>query len=797
MKTVSNIAVLFFLCFLTSPLWSMPLTIRGQVTTSEGAIIEVGNVLLLHPMDSSLLAGALFEQGVFEVQEVQWRSFILKITSLGCETYTRKVDIKEKVAAVYDLGVIQLQSQMLNAVEVIGKQPLFKQHGTDLVVNVANSSLQNAGTTLDVLRQSPKVFVNSANQVSVVGKGAALLYIDGQQIPSNASLEQLSSGDIKEIQIIENPSAKYDAAGNAVINIITQKRAIEGYKIGIRQELEKRTYWRQYYQTNAYLRRDRWMWQFSYGVRPFRHLGQEYYTRTYDLGNQQVEIDNQFDNTLDILGQDYSFKTSFQATTNSELGLQYQGQAREGDKDAINRNTYFEDQQPFFLLNSTVKGPYQQANNTFSLYYDLQLDSLGSNLNLSAQYATFALERLEFIDQLYTQANSSRSINWRTDNESDIAVSTVQLDYANRSTAGTTWNAGLKNAYITNSSGLEFASQTAEGNYEIESAGSNEYDYDENILAGYVDLQKTIGPWNVQLGIRTEWTRTQGTSKATENQTLIDRQYLNVFPSFSASNTFAEDLKLQVDYNYRIQRPRFQDLNPFALFVDSLASLRGNPDLQPALTHNLSAMLKYKSYSLSINYAHIQDRISMLMEVADPENPGAVSLMRDNIDYGTLYAASLTLPFNTKGWQSYNVLGARLEQHYYPDEGIQVVNQQAGYYLFSRQSFAVTTTTKLDLSYQYTSPRVDGIYLDNPISNFGFSLSQSLWHKQLNLSFVVNDLFNKFRFTGISTFNNAHLRYLSAGDMRSFKVVLNWDFGKLGSGAFKNKKISQSELNRF
>ena len=797
MKIISSIIAAIFCFFSSTPLLSATVTLIGEVHNESGTPVEMGNVLLLSPLDSTLLTGDLFEQGKFQLEGVQLETFILKVSALGYTDYFQLVDLSEIMESTIDLGVIQLAWGMLSIVEVVGKQTVFEQRGSELVVNVANSSLQNAGSSLDVLRQSPKLFVNNANQVSVVGKGTALIYIDGQLIPSNASLDQLSSADIKEIQIIENPSARYDAAGNAVVNIITRRNAVEGYKIGFRQEFEKRTYGRQYFQTNAYLRKSRWMWQLSYGIRPFRHLGQEYYNRTYNFDTQLIEIDNRFDNTLNILGHDYSFKTAFKISAKAEVGLQYQGQFRKGEKDAVNRNHYLENRNTLFHLNSTVQGPYSQGSNTLSLYYDLQFDSLGSNLKLSAQYANFDLERLEYIDQTLTRSVTSRDINWRTDNKSDLAVSTLQADYSDHNQLGLVWNVGLKNAYITNQSKLEFASRDANGRYKILSFGSNDYDYDENILAGYIDLQKTVGPWSLQAGLRTEWTRTQGISMATENEVLIDRDYLNVFPSISASRVLTDDLSLQLDYNYRIQRPRFQDLNPFALYVDSLASLRGNPDLLPALTHSVSSLIKFKSFSLNLNYSHIQKRISTLIEITDPENPGAFSFLRDNIDYGTLYSAALTLPFNWKGWQSYNVLGARLEQHYYPDEGMQVVNQQAGYYLFTRQSFALWPSTKLDISYQYTSPRVDGIYLDNPISNFGFSLNQSFWKKQLNASFVVNDLFNKFRFTGISTFDDTLLRYLSAGDMRSFKIVLNWDFGKLGSAAFKNKKISQAELNRF
>lgn len=789
-------------------LWLMSAQLVGQTQTSSfyqlqgivqdetGRPIEVGNLLLLSPKDSSLITGMLFQEGVFEIAGIRPTSFLLKISALGYADHYQSI-VNKTHDPVIDLGTIYLGLHLMEGVEVVARQPLFTERGENVVVNVSQTSLNSVGTAMDVLRLSPKVFINSGNQISVIGKGAALVYIDGQLTPSNQVLGVLSSADIKEIEIIENPAAKYDAAGNAVINIITKNRTIEGYKIGLVQELEQRTYFRSYFKANAYVRLSKWMLQASYGIRPFRHLGQEYYARTYDFDQASIHIDNRFDYTLNILGHDYSFKTTYQLSPIAELGIQYQGQARDGDKDATNRNQYRENGLPGFTLNSTVTGPYRQQNNTLSFYYDQKLDTLGSNLRLTGQYANFVLNRLEYIDQQLSQDGSLSAINWRTYNTNAIDISSFQLDYQKVLVNGMQVGAGAKNAYIANQSRLDFSDLRDNGEYQLVGAASSDYDYDENILAAYTELSGQVGPWSYKMGLRAEWTKTNGIAGADEGGISISKNYLNVFPSASISRNLAEDWTFNAAYNYRVQRPRFQDLNPFVLYVDSLASLRGNPDLVPAYTHSLASTIKYKSFGLNLNYSHIQDRISTLIEVTDPERPAAFSFIRDNIEYATLYAASLTLPFQYKWWNSYNVIGTRFEAHHLLDNEVMTINQQAGYYLFTQQTFQLPADFKLTVNYQYTSPRVDGIYLDNPISNFGFTLSRKFFHQQLTVNMVANDIFNKYRFTGISTFDNTLLNYLSAGDMRSFRLALHWDFGKLGTNVLDEKKISKAELNRL
>lgn len=777
-------------------LTSKPYQLQVKIQDKTGHPLEVGNLLLLSLQDSSLIGGALFQDGCIKMEDIEATAFLLKISALGYEDYYQQI-VNKTHAPILDIGIIHLSLQLMNGVEVVARQPLFKARGENVVVNVAQSSLSSAGTAMDVLRLSPKVFINSGNQVSVIGKGAALVYIDGQLTPSGQVLGVLSSADIKEIEIIENPSAKYDAAGNAVINIITKNRTIEGYKIGLVQELEQRTYFRSYFKANAYLRLSKWMLQASYGIRPFRHLGQEYYARRYDFDQQHIHIDNKFDNTLSILGHDYSFKSTYQLSPRTDIGIQYQGQARKGEKDAINQNQYQENGLPAFALNSTVTGPYHQQNNTLSFYYDQSLDSLGSHLRLTGQYANFALNRLEYIDQQLAQKGKLSAINWRTYNTNAIDISSLQADYQKAWINGMQLSFGAKNAYITNQSRLDFSNLRANGEYQLVGSASSDYDYDENILAAYSDLSGSLGAWRYEVGLRAEWTKTHGIAGGEEGGTHIAKNYLNIFPSLSISRNIAKDWTFNGAYNYRVQRPRFQDLNPFVLYVDSLASLRGNPDLVPAYTHSLASTLKYRSFALNLNYSRVQDRISTLIEVTDPERPAAFSFIRDNIEYATLYAVSLTLPFQNKWWSSYNVMGARKETHYLLDNEVMTVNDQAGYYLFTQQTVQLPLDLKLTLNYQYTSPRVDGIYLDNPISNFGFTLSRKFFHQQLTVNLIANDIFNKYRFTGISTFDNTLLNYLSAGDMRSFRLALHWDFGKLGTHALGEKKISKAELNRL
>ena len=685
----------------------------------------------------------------------------------------------------------------MEGVEVIARQKLIEKRGDNVIVNIANTSLSNSGTAMDVLRNSPKIFINSANQISIIGKGNALIYVDGQLIASNQILESLSSIDLKEIEIIENPSAKHDAAGNAVINIVTKSKNMEGFKIGFTQELEKRKYFRSYSKVNSYFKISRFMFQASYGIRPFTRGGREHYFRTYEHNNELVEIDNKLEYARKIVGHDYSFKSSYELGTSSMIGLQYSGAYSDAEKDALNKNIFNENGELAFRMNTGITGPYDQQNNTINLFYENKLDTLGSNIFISGQYSTYDLNRLENINQKLERNENTSVQKMRTYNINNIDVMTFQLDYDKNLPSGIKLIGGVKNAYITNLSILNFDTEQADGTLLANPLLSNDYDYTENVLASYGEFKWGKNTLKATIGLRGEWTRSEGISGDGSEGELFSKNYFNVFPSTSVTKTFSKNISATLNYNYRIQRPTFQDLNPFTFYVDSLVSLKGNAELIPEYSHSINTAFTYKNFTLDLNYTYTKDKINTIIEIPDLKNPSVFAFIRDNIENTNMLSSSLTFPINKKWYSSYNVIGGRIEVHNYLDRGNVITNQQAGYYLYTNQSIQLPGDVKLEIIYQYTSPRVDGIYRDNPISAFSIAASRKFFNNHLSVRLLGNDVFDKYKFTGISTFNDIKMDYLSEGDWHFIKLSLNWDFGKLGVGNFRDKKISKDELQRI
>jgi len=281
------------------------------------------------------------------------------------------------------------------------------------------------------------------------------------------------------------------------------------------------------------------------------------------------------------------------------------------------------------------------------------------------------------------------------------------------------------------------------------------------------------------------------------NKSNINNDYQNLFPSASIQTVLNEKLTAGISYNYRIQRPSFQDLNPFTFFADSLVSFRGNPLLQPEYSHNASATFDFKKMNLSFNYAYTKDKINTIVILPNEDEPAIFDFFRDNTISTRLYAANLSFPLQNKWYSSYTTLTTRLDDHRYFDRDIAASNKSLGFDIQSNHTFYLPQDFTFELFLKHNSPRVDGIYTDQSISMVSFGLSRSFFNNTFTARFYANDIFKGFRFKGTYDVYDNEWTYLSAGDFRYAKLSLNWNFGKLGTNKLHNKHLYNSELNRI
>ncbi|MEM8523407.1 MAG: outer membrane beta-barrel family protein [Bacteroidota bacterium] len=779
---------------ISNAIFAQGIHIQVNIQDIQHTPIEIGNVLLLSPRDSTVLDGDLFYDGKVKLSTNYSGEALFKITALGYTDYYQRIQLEK---TDLNLGIIRLERYTLNEVTVLGRSQIAEQKGGTLVVNIENTALENIGSAMDVLRNTPKVNLARGNQVEVVGKGTALIYLDGQLITSVELLNSLISSDLKTIEVIENPSAKYDAAGQAIINIQTKKKTLEGFKIGLTQEVGKGRFGRSLTNIDSYYRTGKFLFQAAYGYNPAKFWMINEYGRTYEHLGNNVEIDNTYPVHYFRKKHQYNFKTLFQLSEKSEIGLNYTGNSTDGDREGNSRNRYFENEVLLSKINVENNGPYQQQNNIYHLYYNHQLNEKGASLSAAAQHADYYFERFENIYQVVERANSFSESNLRTTNKNDIQVRSLQLDYSNPLSSKLTLESGFKVANILNGSLLNFEDLEEDGTYTSFALFSTDYEYEENILALYSQVTWKNEKVSANFGLRGEWTMNEGLAVKENGENMVENNYKNLFPSASIQTTLNENLKAGLSYNYRIQRPAFQDLNPFTVFADSLVSFRGNPLLQPEYGHNLSANLAIKSFNISLNYNYTKDKINTIVILPNEETPAIFDFFRDNTIGTRLYAVNLSFPLQNKWHSSYTTLTARLDDHRFFDRDVARSNVRAGYNIRSNHTFYLPKDFTLELYLQYASPRVDGLYTDSSVSAVSFGISRKFLNNALTARLFANDIFRGYQFQGTYDVYDNEWTYLNAGDFRFVRFSLNWNFGKLGTSKLHNKHLKDSELNRI
>ena len=787
----------FLFLFVFQYIFAQKATITGKVTNTTNKSIELGNVIALSAIDSSIIKGELFMDGNFKIFEIEENDFLLKITALGFSDYFQTIH-RSNNDTLINAGTIQLKANTaLKEVEVVSKIPLFERDGEKVKVNVENSALSNIGTVLDVLRKSPTVQVNSNDDVSVFGKGQAIIYLDGMQIASTDILKTISSTEIKEIEIIANPSAKYDASGKAVINIITKKNNLEGYN----GNLIHNTLYGKYLFTYSGLRfnykRKKWSTFISYGFPHGKWWSSDQYYRYFKNNDSTItEMKNNLVTVSDqVNSNNYRAGITYAIDTSSAIGFQYNGFYSQNRNTTENVNDVFKNSLPQFSLETHTVSKPKTINNSANINYTKKLDTLKSEFTVAIQYGNFLSKNLDEITQeLFAGTTTSEQLK-RNKGENNIQIYTAQADLTKAFNKKWKLESGLKESYIVNQSELNFENYSANGEWISDPAYFNGYKYDENISAGYSQLRFSKNKINARIGARVEYTMSDGFSKITGLK-VIDREYFNVFPSAFFGYDFTKDLNTSIAYSSRITRPTFQDMNPFINYIDSLSSFRGNPYLLPAYTHSLEASLIYmKEASLTFSYARTNGALNLVVDKITGTD--AFTAITKNLDYSETYSAGITIPYELSWWTTYNYFGYMTNTFVYGSNGSVIQNKKPMFYISLYDEFRVKKWFSTEITFEYTSSGVDGIFGFKPFYNLSANIKKTFFKDKLTCRFIASDILSTAYNRSFSKVEGFDVNYISRQTTHYFVLALNYRFGKLKGNDFKDKTVNQEEYNRI
>lgn len=770
--------------------------ISGIVKSEQNQNIEFGNVIALSIKDSVLIKGAPFQDGTFNLGPLYNDSILLKITSVGYSDFFRIIIRPNKDSLLQTELITLLQGKSLSEITVTAKTPMFEADGEKVKVNVENTALNNAGNALDVLKRSPGVNVSTSDIVSVFGKGTAIIYLDGMIVSTVDILKALPSTDIKTIEIINNPSAKYDAGGRAVINIITVKNNLQGYNGNL---IQNTLYIKSIFSYTGlrlnYTKR-KWTTNLSLGTSKGEQWSSDIYKRYYksnDTLNTSM-INSIYDTQKFTDVYYYRAGLNYRPDSLTTIGFQYNGYYDSKNNYSQNTNSILSNSIAQYSLNTSTHSRPIVVNNSCNGNYIRKLDTLGSELFVAAQYGSFNLKTTSNIHQETTLNDSIVTSAKRNLNTNSINIFGAQIDFTKVFNQKWKLESGIKETYIDKSSDITFQNYSqqkwvSDPNYK------NGFSFSENILAAYSELRYKKNKFNSRIGIRAEYTKSDGFSKIL-NQNIINREYVNYFPSAFIGYDFTKDLTTSLTLSSRINRPTFQDLDPFINYIDSVTSFRGNPYLLPEYTNSIEASLIYmKEANLTIGYNNTQGAMRLVVDKLN-DSTDAFTATTKNLNNSETYSFGITIPYELKWWTTANYFGYFINNFTYQLNNELIKNNKSTYSIYLYNEFRAKKYFSFEITYEYTSPAVDGIFTSNSFSMLSATFKKNFFKDKLTCRITASDILKSYIMSGGSNIPLYNLNYESRTSTNYFLLALNYKFGKLKNNDYKNRTVNQEEFNR-
>ena len=633
--------------------------VTGKALQADSKPADFATVTLHKAVDSTVVTGAITgEDGQYEIKNVPNGRYFLQLTLIGAGTVHSPefdMDGTDKVLEPLQLGE---QSQALKQVTITARRKTIEVKADKTIMNVEGTMNSTGLSALELLRKAPGVTVDNNENINVKGKNNVKVMIDGRDVPLDgkdlsALLKGTQAADIDNIEIISNPSAKYDAAGNAgIINIRLKKNKslgtngnfnIEGIygetpKGGLSLSLNNRS--KKFNTFGSYNNHyGRWHNEQNF-VREQNgsYFDQEAKSYNNSLWNSFRTGADWFINdkhTVGVLVNGSLDNGNWNNTSNTRIGLL-------SNPDEVTS-----------LLNATNTIDGQRYDLNMNLNYRYT-DTSGRSLNVDVDRGGYRIKGQSYQPNFYTSPTNafpSYSRIFTNETPTNIDIYTGKVDYEQQLWKGTL-GAGAKIANITTDNTFDFY-QVIENTEVLDTTVSNRFIYEERTVAAYVNYNRKFGKkLNVQTGLRLENTNYMGdlVSVNSQNGKQVKNDYTKLFPSAAVTYSFNEKMGLNATYSRRIDRPSYQDLNPFQFKLDELTYQLGNERLRPQFTNAFEIAPTYNGYPVvSLGYSKTKDVFTQVLAPA-PDNPNATFITNENIADQRNLSASLNIPTPFAKW---------------------------------------------------------------------------------------------------------------------------------------------------
>lgn len=726
--------------------------ITGIITDSENKTISTATVVLLKKADNSLVQSAITdESGRFSLEKIDTGIYALKVTMLGYNAYSRDISVTGNNIDIKDIKLVAKDNRM-KEVTVKGQKPLIEVRADKLIVNVENSAVNAGSSALEILSRTPGVNVDQNDNISIKGKQGVNVMIDGKNMVVSGTdlanmLKSMPSSNISQIEVISNPGARYDAAGTAgIINIRTKRDRNMGLSGSVNASYAQGVYPKyngginlnyrnkkvSAYVSYNYSRR----WWFNY-----LDLDRKFYTENNDALQFQYKQENfmkmPMDNHSGSFGLDYSIgKRTIVGVAGTAGNTAFERETSNISR-ALNGNEEL-------IYNFITAGGQTQDYNNYSANASLRhgFNDKGEKLDIDLDYARYWNTSIQNFETLYTNADGSLyqpNYFMRAEMNGITQIRAFKADYSLPFENNATFDAGVKATYVTSDNEPLFYEKTI-GDYALDTKRSNHFIYRENINAGYLNYNKKWEKWSTQIGLRMENTNVEAEQITLDS--LYEISYTQLFPSFAVQRNLNEKHDIGITLSRRIQRPNYEQLNPFRFFIDNTTYKQGYPYLRPALTYaaELSHTFK-KRFITSVGYSNTTDNITEVIQPSDTEDSVTVQTNK-NLASMNSFSISASYPIQvTRWWNSMNNITGWYAHFTGFVANTRLNNGSPAFSAYSHNNFSLGKGYRAELTFWYQSQQVYGFFDLKSMWTLGAGIQKTVLKEQGTIRLSANDIF--------------------------------------------------------
>jgi iron complex outermembrane receptor protein len=782
--------LLLLLLLTTATLFSKSQQINGFAKDEGGIPLNGATVSIIKTADSSTIKLAVTQaNGSYSFSGIKEGNYKVLVTYIGYRpSSSLKFSFNSSDVTVQEIKLSKIPGS-LNNVTITAQKPMVEVKADKTILNVEGTINAVGSNVLELLRKSPGVLLDKDDNISLAGKNGVQIYIDGRPTPLSGQdlanyLKSLQSSQIEVIELITNPSAKYDAAGNAgIINI----RLIKNKSLGINGFVNAG--WNigtsSKYNAGASLNYR------NKNINIFSNYSFSYAPNEQNFTIKRTLSDSLFDQqgTILDLRKSHNFKIGADYFLNKKntIGVMINGIFSDPTSTSYSKT---------FISNTRVvtvdqiliadnNNGMKKHNTNINLNYNYT-DPKGTNFVINADHGSYNLNSDQLQRNYYYDASGQVKMNsviYHMFSPSQININSIKADYEQNFMKGKL-GFGAKSARVKTDN--DFQRYNVNGLIEdIDKDRSNHFIYKENINAGYVNYNRQYKKFMLQAGLRVENTVSEGLSNGLKfnssnyipNISSFRRSYTDLFPGAAVTFNKNPEKQWSLSYSRRIDRPAYQDLNPFEFKLDEYTFMKGNINLRPQYTNSFGVAHIYKyKLNVALNYSHVKDLVTQIIDTAEKSK---AFISRKNLATQDIASLSVSYPFQYKSYSLFTSIGSNYSK-YKADFGTgrKVDLGAFGFNFFAQNSLKFAKIWTAELSGFYNAPTIyQGSFKGKSIWNVDAGLSKQVMKGRATLKASLTDVFYSRKFRATSDFAGQTMKFSYRQESRQFKLNFNYRFG--------------------